>query len=81
MFVGGQNGHAEEAMKLYTSLFENSSVDFVAPNEAGNVQQAAFRLDGQDFMAIDGGTSSWLYGSASIEQRMLPELRQLRHIR
>ena len=56
MFVGGQNGHAEEAMKLYTSLSENSSVDFVAPNEAGNVQQAAFRLDGQDFMAIDGGT-------------------------
>lgn len=58
MFVGDQDGHAEEAIKLYTSLFPDSGIDFVKHHDehADKVQQAAFRLNGQPFMAMDGGT-------------------------
>lgn len=52
-------GRAEEAMNLYTSLFEDSgiaSIDRYGPNEAGpegTVRQATFTLRGQTFMCID----------------------------
>lgn len=52
-------GQAEEAVKLYTSLFENSeivSITRYGPNEAGkegSVMHAAFSLHGQLFMCID----------------------------
>jgi predicted 3-demethylubiquinone-9 3-methyltransferase (glyoxalase superfamily) len=59
LFVGEQNGKAEEAMHLYTSLFKNSSIlrlerhrnDEQEPE--GTVQYALFELDGQEFMAMD----------------------------
>lgn len=60
MFVGAQHGRAEEAMRFYTSLFENSSVDRVeryGPEDAdpagGTVKYAEFTLDGQLFRAMD----------------------------
>ncbi len=60
MFVGKQHGRAEEAMRLYVSLFENSSIvslDRYGAGEGraeGTVRHATFTLDGQEFMAIDG---------------------------
>lgn len=60
MFVGEQHGKAEEAMRLYTSLFENSGVGTIArygpddPDPAeGTVKYAEFSLDGQQFRAMD----------------------------
>lgn len=52
-------GQAEEAMKLYTSLFENSqilSLTRYGPNEAGtegSVMQATFVLNGQEYICLD----------------------------
>jgi predicted 3-demethylubiquinone-9 3-methyltransferase (glyoxalase superfamily) len=59
MFVGEQNGKAEEAMKLYTSLFTGSRIEQVARYEPGRgekegaVMHGRFSLDGQTFMAMD----------------------------
>jgi predicted 3-demethylubiquinone-9 3-methyltransferase (glyoxalase superfamily) len=52
-------GQAEKAMKLYTSLFEQSKILNITrygANEAGvegSVQHATFTLNGQEFMCID----------------------------
>jgi predicted 3-demethylubiquinone-9 3-methyltransferase (glyoxalase superfamily) len=52
-------GKAEEAMSFYVSLFKDSSVTSIrryGPGEAGaegSVMQAAFSLNGQQFMCID----------------------------
>ena len=52
-------GQAEAAMKLYTSLFEQSeilSIIHYGPGEEGTegtVKQALFTLNGQEFMCID----------------------------
>ena len=59
MFVGEQAGKAEEALTLYTSLFENSEIQTVehwGANEdepEGMVKLAKFTLGGVEFMAID----------------------------
>lgn len=52
---------AEEAATLYTSLFSNSKINFVArypensPGNAGTVMTVSFDLDGQEFTALNGG--------------------------
>ena len=52
---------AEEAMNLYVSLFKNSKVINVSrygeggPGPAGTVITATFQLEGQEFMALNGG--------------------------
>ncbi len=52
---------AEEAAAFYTSVFPNSRVVNVAryseagPREAGTVMTVEFELDGQRFVAINGG--------------------------
>jgi predicted 3-demethylubiquinone-9 3-methyltransferase (glyoxalase superfamily) len=59
MYVGEQHGKAEEAMKLYVSLFRNSSILNIVrygPGQEepeGTVTHAAFLLNGQEFMAMD----------------------------
>lgn len=62
LFVGEQNGKAEEAISLYTSLFRNSEVKHMEyfkagepGGEEGTVKQAIFTLDGQEYRAMDGG--------------------------
>lgn len=61
MFTKGGNGKAEEAMKLYTSIFPKSEIKFIAryeegePNTKGFIKHAQFSLVGQDFVAMDGG--------------------------
>ncbi len=53
--------NAEEAMNFYTSLFKNSKIVSVSrygeggPGQAGSVMTATFTLNGQEFMALNGG--------------------------
>jgi predicted 3-demethylubiquinone-9 3-methyltransferase (glyoxalase superfamily) len=52
-------GQAEEAMSFYTSLFDDSRIDFVQkygpdyPGPEGQVVHARFTLAGQPFVAMD----------------------------
>lgn len=52
---------AEEAARFYTSVFENSRIVHVArytdagPRPAGSVMTVEFELQGQRFIAINGG--------------------------
>lgn len=52
---------AEEAINLYTSLFKNSRVESLVrypengPLPAGTVMTASFYLEGQHFLALNGG--------------------------
>ena len=56
---------AEEAARFYTSIFENSRIvkiarygeegDKVAGRPAGSVMTVEFQLEGQDFLALNGG--------------------------
>ena len=52
---------AEEAMNFYTSIFKNSKVGRVTrygdagPGPKGAVMSATFQLEGQEFMALNGG--------------------------
>ncbi len=55
------DSQAEEAMNFYISIFKNSKVVNVtrnpegAPGPKGQVTIATFELDGQEFMALNGG--------------------------
>ena len=53
--------NAEEAMKFYVSIFKNSKVLGITrygdagPGPKGTVMTAKFQLDGQEFVALNGG--------------------------
>jgi predicted 3-demethylubiquinone-9 3-methyltransferase (glyoxalase superfamily) len=55
------NGQAEEAMKFYCSVFKKSKKGKVtrwgagSPAPKGSVMSASFTLEGQDFIAFNGG--------------------------
>ena len=55
------DGNAEEAINFYVSIFKNSKILSVArygeagPGPKGTVMTAAFQLDGQEFVALNGG--------------------------
>ncbi|WP_442496683.1 VOC family protein [Methylobacter sp. sgz302048] len=55
------DGKAEEAMNFYTSIFKNSKkgnithYGEVGPGPAGSVMSVTFQLDGQEFIALNGG--------------------------
>jgi predicted 3-demethylubiquinone-9 3-methyltransferase (glyoxalase superfamily) len=61
MFVGEQCGRAEEAMRLYVSLFDDSRVvhieRFGADEEESGVKQARFVLAGREYIAMDSGAA------------------------
>ena len=52
---------AEEAMNFYTSIFKNSKTGRISrygragPGPKGSVMSAEFVLDGQEFIALNGG--------------------------
>jgi predicted 3-demethylubiquinone-9 3-methyltransferase (glyoxalase superfamily) len=52
---------AEEAVRFYASIFKNSKIGKVtyygegAPRPKGSVMTVRFRLDGQEFLALNGG--------------------------
>jgi predicted 3-demethylubiquinone-9 3-methyltransferase (glyoxalase superfamily) len=54
---------AEEAVRLYTSLFDGSRIvserryGAAGPGPEGSLMTASFELDGQPFMALNGGPS------------------------
>jgi len=57
--------NAEEAVKFYTSIFKNSKIGKIARYDeagekaagrpAGSVMTVEFQLEGQDFIALNGG--------------------------
>lgn len=55
------DGQAEEAMYFYTSIFKNSKIGDISRygeaglGEPGTVLTVTFELDGQPFMALNGG--------------------------
>ena len=55
------NDKAEEAVKFYTSVFKNSKVTTIArygdagPGPKGSVMTVGFQLEGQEFIALNGG--------------------------
>ncbi len=55
------NHQAEEAMNFYTSVFKNAKIGTVTrygkggPGPEGSVMTAVFQLDGQEFIALNGG--------------------------
>ncbi len=55
------DNQAEEAMNFYTSIFKNSKIKNIArygeagPGPKGSVMICTFQIEGQDFMALNGG--------------------------
>lgn len=55
------DNQAEEAAKLYVSLFKNSKIGSISrygdagPGPKDSVMMVTFQLDGQEFMALNGG--------------------------
>lgn len=57
MFCGPQLGRCEEAIRLYTSIFDDSEIEFMhrydEGEHKGQIMHAAFTLNGQGFVAMD----------------------------
>jgi predicted 3-demethylubiquinone-9 3-methyltransferase (glyoxalase superfamily) len=55
------NDQAEEAARFYTSIFKNSTIGEIthygegSPRPKGSVLTVRFQLDGQEFLALNGG--------------------------
>ena len=55
------DGKAEEAANFYVSIFESAKVRSVSrygddgPGDAGTVMTVSFELEGQEFVALNGG--------------------------
>lgn len=55
------DNQAEEAINFYTSIFKNSRIKDISrygeggPGPAGSVITASFELEGQEFIALNGG--------------------------
>jgi predicted 3-demethylubiquinone-9 3-methyltransferase (glyoxalase superfamily) len=55
------DGEAEEAVKFYTSVFKNSKIGRIArygegsPGPKDSVMTAEFQIEGQEFVALNGG--------------------------
>ncbi|HEV2491791.1 MAG TPA: VOC family protein [Terriglobia bacterium] len=55
------NDNAEEAMNFYVSVFKNSKILSISrygeggPGPKGTVMTGTFQLEGQEFMALNGG--------------------------
>jgi predicted 3-demethylubiquinone-9 3-methyltransferase (glyoxalase superfamily) len=55
------DNQAEAAVRFYTSIFNNSKIGAIArypegsPGPAGTVMTVAFQLEGQEFIALNGG--------------------------
>ena len=55
------NGQAEQAARFYTSIFKNSRIGEISyygpntPGTEGSVLTVAFQIEGQDFLALNGG--------------------------
>jgi predicted 3-demethylubiquinone-9 3-methyltransferase (glyoxalase superfamily) len=71
------DNQAEEAVKFYTSIFKNSKIGKIARYDeagekvsgrpAGSAMTVAFRLEGQEFVALNGGPQSKFTEAISFE--------------
>ncbi|HEV3154855.1 MAG TPA: VOC family protein [Candidatus Baltobacteraceae bacterium] len=58
------NDQAEEAVNHYVSIFNNSKIDRISrygetgPGKPGSAMVIEFQLEGQDFMALNGGSGA-----------------------
>lgn len=58
------DANADEAVNFYTSIFKNSKVGNIArygeagPGPKGSVMTASFELNGQKFLALNGGPNT-----------------------
>ena len=63
---------AEEAAEFYVSLFKNSKIESVSrygeagPGKPGSAMVVEFQLNGQDFMALNGGMPAGTDGQPPI---------------
>jgi predicted 3-demethylubiquinone-9 3-methyltransferase (glyoxalase superfamily) len=70
LFTKEKFGKAEEAVKLYTSVFKNSNVDVLIPYPAGDanagkVMFSEFKLNGYNIIAMDGpGNHEYTFNEA-----------------
>jgi predicted 3-demethylubiquinone-9 3-methyltransferase (glyoxalase superfamily) len=66
------NNQAEEAANFYVSIFKNSKILNIAryggagPGPKGSVMLVTFQLEGQDFMALNGGPTYTLSPAFSL---------------
>jgi predicted 3-demethylubiquinone-9 3-methyltransferase (glyoxalase superfamily) len=64
---------AEEAARFYTSVFKNSKIKTITyygdagPGPKGSVLTVAFELDGNDFVALNGGPAFKFCEAVSME--------------
>lgn len=55
------NGNAEQAVRFYVSVFKRSKIKSImrygdaGPGKKGDVLMLEFKLEGQDFLALNGG--------------------------
>ena len=55
------DGKAEEAMNFYTAIFKNAKIGRIrrygegGPGPKGTAMSAEFQLEGQEFIALNGG--------------------------
>ena len=67
---------AEEAVKFYTSIFKNSKITGTTgrpegtPGPAGEVMVVSFELDGQQFLALNGGPQFKFTPAISVLRQM-----------
>jgi predicted 3-demethylubiquinone-9 3-methyltransferase (glyoxalase superfamily) len=63
MFTGKQNGNAEKAIQLYTSLFKDSGIRLISRygkdvnDTEGNINHSQFLINNQVFIAMDSSYS------------------------
>jgi predicted 3-demethylubiquinone-9 3-methyltransferase (glyoxalase superfamily) len=75
---------AEDAARMYTSVFANSRITSIsrygegAPREAGMVMVVAFELDGRPFTALNGGPQ-YTFSEAVSFQVMCDDQAQIDH--
>lgn len=56
------NGQAEAAARFYTSIFKKSKIEKISrygdagPGPKGSVMTVSFRLEGREFIALNGGS-------------------------
>lgn len=66
------DNNAEEAVSLYISVFKNSKITDITrygdagPGPKGSVMTIAFQLEGQDFIALNGGPMFKFTGAISL---------------
>jgi len=79
------NGNAEEAMNYYISIFKNSKVlnitryGKIGPGQEGSVMAAIFKLEGESFYALNGGSEYTFTPSNSfyVSCKTLSEIKKL----